>query len=127
MSSEPGSTWTSHQAPDGRWVHVVTDEHYGGEVYTLDPNQPVRRTREGFDIVVMPWSFAGAQLSISSGAHTGFWLDSWCYESGRVGEALAAAEAWNPMTEAEPAGWNRHPASGRRRPDGTAASEFIRP
>jgi len=57
------------------------------------------------------------QLELSLG-----YDDRWCYTS--LQGALAALENW---TGDEPEGWIRHPRSGRRRPDGDAAKEFVNP
>lgn len=81
----------------------------------------VRQLDDGREIVVLPWSTGGAQLSI--GRRTGFWDNTWNYQT--VPPALVAAEAWDG--EGEPEGWFRHPASGRRRPGGDPAAEFVRP
>lgn len=48
--------------------------------------------------------------------------DRWCYERGK---AEAALEAWDGT--GEPQGWHRHPATGRRRPDGNADEEYLNP
>lgn len=48
--------------------------------------------------------------------------DRWCYES--MTDAIAALEEWDGTT-AEPEGWHRHPDSGRRRPNGDAAKEYV--
>lgn len=48
--------------------------------------------------------------------------DRWCYHD--LGTAKAALEAWDGT--GEPAGWHRHPASGRRR-NGDATTEYINP
>lgn len=48
--------------------------------------------------------------------------DRWCYMKGHAAEAL---EAWDGT--GEPKGWHRHPASGRRRPDGNDIEEYINP
>ncbi len=53
------------------------------------------------------------------------WDDQWDYET--VWQAVAAMAQWEPETEAEPAGWYRHPSSGRRRPGGDPAQEQVRP
>lgn len=50
----------------------------------------------------------------------------WCYPD--VPAALAAARTWlgeGGFPGGEPAGWQRHPASGRRRPGGDAAGERV--
>ncbi len=48
--------------------------------------------------------------------------DGWCYHD--LSSSLAALAEWDGI--GEPSGWHRHPASGRRRPDGDADREFIR-
>lgn len=50
--------------------------------------------------------------------------DVWCYH--RAEDALAAAEAWNGEGD-PPDGWHRHPMSGRRRPNGDPAREYVAP
>lgn len=47
--------------------------------------------------------------------------DRWCYATEDL--AQQALEAWGGR--GEPAGWHRHPNSGRRRPDGDRASEYV--
>jgi hypothetical protein len=47
--------------------------------------------------------------------------DGWIYAS--LEAALAAAKAWDAT--AEPSGWLRHPQSGRRRPGGDPAREYV--
>lgn len=49
----------------------------------------------------------------------------WCYAD--IPAALAAARAWlaEGFPEGEPAGWHRHPATGRRRAGGDPASEHV--
>jgi hypothetical protein len=49
--------------------------------------------------------------------------DRWCYQHRE--DAIRALQEWNPETEAEPTGWHRHPPSGRRRPGGDAAKEYV--
>lgn len=45
--------------------------------------------------------------------------DRWCYHD--YDKASAAFDAWSGEDGTEPAGWHRHPDSGRRRdPDGRA-------
>jgi len=46
----------------------------------------------------------------------------WQYQSRDA--ALVALAAWDG--EGEPEGWYRHPATGRRRPGGDPAQEFVR-
>lgn len=48
----------------------------------------------------------------------------WCYKT--PGEALRSALAWDGRhPETEPTGWFRDPYTGRRRPDGDPAREYI--
>lgn len=49
--------------------------------------------------------------------------ESYCYQ--RLADALAEMARWNPNTEPEPRGWIRHIQSGRCRPDGDPAKEYI--
>lgn len=49
--------------------------------------------------------------------------DRWCYQS--LAQARAALSAWDGEPGTEPTGWIRHPLSGRRRPDGDPALEYI--
>lgn len=49
--------------------------------------------------------------------------DMWCYNT--LGEAIAAGHNWDGT--GEPVGWHRHPPTGRRRPNGDAAKEYIAP
>jgi hypothetical protein len=52
--------------------------------------------------------------------------NSWCYKN--LASATYAFLTWNPLVEAEPTGWVRHPHSGRRRfPDGDPTTEETRP
>lgn len=53
----------------------------------------------------------------------GGYHDTWDYPSVRA--ALAGWFNWDAATEAEPPGWTRHPGTGRRRPDGDAAREWV--
>lgn len=50
-----------------------------------------------------------------------YYDDQWCYETQL--RAMHAMVAWDG--EGEPAGWHRHPSSGRRRPGGDAAKEYV--
>ena len=48
--------------------------------------------------------------------------ECWQYQDRAV--AVAAARSWDGV--GEPEGWTRHWASGRRRPDGDPAREYVR-
>lgn len=49
--------------------------------------------------------------------------DRWCYDSFE--QAKVAFDAWDGS--GEPAGWHRHPTSGRRRKDGEPTTEYVAP
>lgn len=74
--------------------------------------------------------------------------DTWCYHT--IESAIAAGDIWLEQIQRsrddvaeriaangpllgvyvapnEPAGWHRHPATGRRRPDGDPSKEYINP
>lgn len=52
------------------------------------------------------------------------YFDRWCYANAAGALAALAAFPMHPQDGYEPMGWHRHPASGRRRPDGDPAREF---
>lgn len=50
------------------------------------------------------------------------WIDDcWCYHDLRT--AVDQVGTWDGV--GEPTGWHRHPFTGRRRPDGDPAGEYI--
>lgn len=53
------------------------------------------------------------------------WDDTWDYATLQA--ALDAWCRWDPLTQEEPENWVRHPRTARRRPDGDATQEVIRP
>jgi hypothetical protein len=48
----------------------------------------------------------------------------WCYDSTHKA-AIGLADWISNGFEGEPKGWHRHPDSGRRRPDGDQAKEYV--
>jgi hypothetical protein len=62
-----------------------------------------------------------AAVCVGPLADDGGYDDRWCYHSAAA--AHAALAAWDGT--GEPQGWHRHPFSGRRRPDGDAAKEYV--
>lgn len=63
------------------------------------------------------------RITITSPQNDGIcWDDAWCFTDGRLSEAVFAFQSWDG--EGEPVGWNKHPVSGRWRPDGTEATEI---
>lgn len=73
-------------------------------------------------VAIIPFLYTTAiifgEVEIQSG-----YRDRWCYED--FDRALAAFEAWDGI--GEPEGWHRHPGSGRRRPKGEPAAEYLAP
>jgi hypothetical protein len=84
----------------------------------------VRELPGGLVVQVAPLLYTAAVLVSRVGAGT--YEDRWCYHL--VDEAWAAAVAWDGRwPDGEPAGWHRHPGTGRRRADGRADTEYVAP
>lgn len=83
----------------------------------------MRRFEDGCALVLR-MTFGKGRLAVQGHPESAYYDDGWCYDS--VEAAIAAAEAWDG--EGEPAGWFRHPFSGRRRVDGDGdpARETVR-
>jgi len=77
---------------------------------------------DGNVCALAPMAFTWAILSECCYAGYG---ERWCYST--PDGALNALAAWNGADGTEPTGWHRHPDSGRRRPDGDPAREYIEP
>lgn len=74
---------------------------------------------------VMPLMFTGALIH-GSIFNDQSYDNRWCYKD--VDVALYALREWRSRGfEGEPLGWHRHPATGRRRPDGDATKEYVEP
>lgn len=78
--------------------------------------------RDGRRLEVQPLLFGRAVLDLVGA--DGEIIDSWEFDEPAA--ALVEAELFNPLDEPEPHGWTRHPGTGRRRPGGDAAGEFVR-
>lgn len=88
---------------------------------------PTRDVGDGRRLYLYPMMFTH-RLAIGNINEEGLWYtDSWCFHERK--DALHQLETWNPLDPAtpEPSGWHRHPASGRRRPEGDPAREYIAP
>ena len=81
-------------------------------------------TRHHLDVA--PFAFTVAVVTTPIASPLGY-DDRWCYHD--VPAALAAARAWmaTSFPDGEPAGWHRHPATGRRRPLGQTHLEHLAP
>lgn len=82
-----------------------------------------RAINEHDEVVVYPMLLNRARLCLSHRGDESV-LDAYCYDSRE--RAIEAAKVWTG--EGDPLeGWNRHPNSGRRRPDGDPAKEHVAP
>lgn len=86
-----------------------------------ESNQWRRRLRDGRIIDVSRMLFTW-RISVGD-SDCVYYEDVWCYETSE--RAFDAAAAWDG--EGEPAGWHRHPPTGRRRPGGDAEKEYVSP
>jgi hypothetical protein len=83
----------------------------------------IHQLDDGRGVFLLPLFHGGARLGI--GDFDSAELDDvWDYRAEDIEAAWRAALGWDG--EGEPEGWYRHPHTGRRRPDGTAASEVVR-
>jgi hypothetical protein len=55
------------------------------------------------------------------------YFDRWCFANQGLAQAAVDAFPPNPPDGFEPAGWHRHPPTGRRRTDGDPGRETIDP
>lgn len=71
-------------------------------------------------VVAMVYTYR-LTISSSESAVSGCYDDGWCYTTEY--QAVTALNNWDG--QGEPTGWHRHPPSGRRRPNGDAAQEYV--
>jgi hypothetical protein len=81
-----------------------------------------RPASDGRSVSISPIGAGQAVLGIGPPG-LGVYDNCWYYETPR--EAVLALELWDPRTEPEPKGWWRNPSTGRRRPGGDPAKEYI--
>lgn len=77
---------------------------------------------DGLYAAIKPLLFHWTMIVGEVGDRFGY-LDRWCFGSRSLAEG--ALETWNGA--GDPVGWHRHPATGRRRPDGDPSREYIAP
>lgn len=74
------------------------------------------------DVSPLMWGMAQLGVILPEDAGLHIYSDVWHYET--VYGAALALQNWDGA--GEPSGWHRHPATGRRRPGGDPAKEFVR-
>lgn len=111
MPLMPGFAW---DAAD-RAVQTAIENGLSAYLYARDLG-------DGRGVWVMPMIGPNARLVV--GDVDGGLLDAaYCYDSGVL--AVTAAMVWDGS--GEPEGWKRHVNSGRRRPGGDPALEYVQP
>lgn len=73
------------------------------------------------ELTVYAMIFGKARLCIGM-VDSSTYDDAWCYANPRA--AIKAAITWDGEGD-PPVGWHRHISSGRRRPDGDPAREYV--
>lgn len=77
---------------------------------------------DGRAVYLIPMLGGNLRLAIGDKGSI-YFDDGWCYQAAQRDAAWRAALGWDG--EGEPEGWYRHPETGRRRPGGDAAQEYI--
>lgn len=80
-----------------------------------------RCLQDGTVLAVGPMSLSNGRLFWD--VHQGGYEDFYCYDS--VDLAVRGMMAFDPDKQKEPVGWHRHFSTGRRRPGGDEALEYI--
>lgn len=81
----------------------------------------VKDAPDGRRVWVMPFMFTAAVIIGPPDSWT--YDDRWCYATAAL--AATHARAWDAEPGTEPAGWHRHPDTGRRRPGGDPTREHV--
>jgi hypothetical protein len=100
-------------AHEQAWPVLEWDEFVQGWV--------IKDAPDGRRVWVLPMMFTSAIIIGPPDAWE--YDDRWCYATAPL--AVACAKAWSAQPGTEPAGWHRHPSSGRRRPGGDPAGEYL--
>jgi hypothetical protein len=77
---------------------------------------------DGRMVAVQPLLHGYALLGIGDAKQQWF-VDQWQFET--VGSALQVLRSWDPDKDKEPPGWVKHPGTGRYRPGGDPAKEYV--
>lgn len=81
----------------------------------------VKDSPDGRRVWILPFAFTYAIIIGPPDAWE--YDDRWCYATADL--ALVCAGVWQADPGTEPTGWHRHPDTGRRRPDGDPANEYV--
>jgi hypothetical protein len=101
----------AHQAGPGRGE---------GEARAVIDLFPTKNLPDGREITVLPLLHGMGRLCVGAAGEQ--WFDGiWDYDTFEA--AVAAMHAWDGA--GEPAGWSRHPDTGRRRPGGDPGKEYV--
>lgn len=108
---------------------IIFDDYNGGNVAMHDEagergELTTKSFPDGRVVDLVPLLFGAAKLAVTrpQDEGDGTYDDVWQYQS--IAHALEALLEWDGT--GEPTGWHRHPATGRRRPGGDPAKEFVR-
>jgi hypothetical protein len=95
-------------------LQIIADESHSGYrfVKLVPPTQ---------FIAILPLMYTAAIIRGRIADIMTSYDDRWCFHG--LDAAKAALDAWDG--NGEPVGWHRHPSTGRRRPDGDPAREYI--
>lgn len=80
-----------------------------------------RCLEDGTVLAVGAMLFGNGRLYMD--VHAQGYVDCYCYDS--VEKANVHMLMFDPASDQEPCGWKRHPATGRRRPEGDPAREYV--
>lgn len=100
----------TEDAYDAHILAVIAENGYTDPVKLPDGRWAVT-TRLAFTVAIL------------AGIEENTYDDRWCYASHEKARQALLDWALNFDTQSEPAGWHRHPASGRRRDE--HGNEFI--
>jgi hypothetical protein len=81
----------------------------------------VKDAPDGRRVWVIPFAFTSAIIIGPPDAWS--YDDRWCYATSVL--AAMYARTWSAEPSTEPTGWHRHPTTGRRRPGGNPAHQYI--
>ena len=100
----------------------MTTEEYFAWLRTADGGHCLyaKEISEGIYCAIKPLMFHWTMIIGEIGDQCSY-ADRFCYADRNA--AIRAIFTWNG--EGQPTGWHRHPLTGRRRPDGDPAREYI--